>query len=98
MNDKDLANACVALGVGKLYGPTETQSGGWAPPKDNLTKLVVYTASDFVRDWRVAGELMEKVPRINVDDPLLLVMARAITNSDDNLPRAIIEACVEALS
>ena len=55
--------------------------------------------SQFVRDWRVAGALMEKtlgeVPDfIDIANDLRDVLI----DGAESLPRAIIEACVEALS
>ncbi len=85
MNDKELADKVVALGV----HPEETL------PDD-----------EFVRDWRVAGALMEKCQKIYAEyigEPEQVVYARAADNrtwewpSGKSLPRTIIEACVEAL-
>ncbi len=113
MNDKELADKVVALGVGYRSGPhaygiflaegTSERIGG---------------PEDFVRDWRVAGALMEKMT-MEGPDKLRTVMgsyhptlgsfeasvSTSATNpygtyldrSNESLPRAIIEACVGAL-
>ena len=110
MNDKELADKVVALGVG-----------------NNTHDLYAFGAyhvigcafSDFVRDWRVAGALMERMPdevliwRINYEDEDLeggeLISLQTghawvieptrtkDARQNESLPRAIIEACVEAL-
>jgi hypothetical protein len=53
----------------------------------------------FVRDWRVAGALMEKMLP-DAHFPLYSVIAEAVTKmilgKADSLPRAVCEACVEA--
>jgi len=61
--------------------------------------------SEFVRDWRVAGTMMERVDSVYIDalvtkdwqvEALFDCMPYEAVN--ESLPRAIIEACVEALS
>ncbi len=101
MTDQELADAVVALGVGLPI----TGLGPNVYRASNSDKNL--TASEFVRDWRVAGALMEKQKR-------LLTISTPVggkwwvdtendegsdcTRSNESLPRAIIEACVEALS
>ena len=96
MNDKTLADAIVGCGVGqcqhrKWYGIDHSGD----------------TAEDFVRDWRVAGAMMEKM-----DGELLIWPQKYSGRTDvwivepekqdtdarnESLPRAINEACVGAL-
>ena len=103
MIDKELADKVVALGVAKRF-PDE---GDWwiyslndIGPNGQIAKL-------FIRDWRVAGALMEKMDgelliwrqAYDNDSPVWIVETH-LTNADgrdESLPRAIIEGCVEAL-
>jgi len=92
MSDRKLADRAVALGVGKKL---DSIYYSWGQQSDK-----------FVRDWRVAGALMEKVPTIELaqlvnsqgwaaqaaDEDCLYTEVR-----NESAPRAIIEACVEAL-
>ena len=114
MNDKELADAVVALGVASFYqGSYELHN--W--------RGKFFIAEGFVVGWRVAGALMERVVMLEVDQSLIgsepgerqqiLVGANGgapywcdiptmkasldVSRSSDSLPRAIIEACVEAL-
>ena len=98
MNDKELADKVVALGVGKRDGSFY----GINAPLDLATR--------FVRDWRVAGALIELVTKkgwsIDITVPLVYVldgtdaMADTISEAvtDDGIPRAIISAYVAALT
>ena len=107
MSDQALADKIVALGVGRL-NPRNKESYG-------LPMTMDQSAHFFVRDWRVAGALMEKwtsaVDReldIGTDEKGNFYCSPQrpddyswnsvcwITN--ESLPRAIIEACVEALT
>ena len=91
MNDQELANKIGAHGVGKFYGPTETQSGGFSVPRDGTEKLYIYSAHRFVRDWRVAGACLQRWPTtINVEH-LELTLDEMLRD-----PRAINEAYVKA--
>lgn len=105
MTDKELADKVVALGVGDEKHPTQEyrlgnqyQFGyfGWTPAKR------------FVRDWRVAGTLIEKVPngvQTHFDQNWYAFAISPKTGDPTNHyrgdgpspVRAIIEACVEAL-
>jgi hypothetical protein len=88
MNDQELADKIVALGVGK-----KTPSGWYSMSYAHRT-----SADSFVRDWRVAGALMEKMTRVcewyemaglwkvRIDD--------SISVRNESLPRAICEAIV----
>jgi len=109
MNDKELADAVVALGIGEYVA-----GAYWLATGPDPIKL---DSSEFVRDPRVAMALMEKCLASGIDVSMSLqsnyfeapgfwitgtVMALSQdieTESDGrgSLPRAIIEACVEAL-
>jgi hypothetical protein len=92
MNDKELADRIVALGVGR---PCELDVDGLGDI-GNWTDLNDY---EFVRDWRVAGALMEKCKYTHGGYWFGVVWDQAgLTHTDESLPRAICEACVEALS
>lgn len=91
MNDKELADAVVALGVGQdiRFGLGEA----------NVEK--------FVRDWRVAGALMEKCESVNIINAgngkfsALVHLDRGVEHQmamSDSKARAITEACVQALT
>ncbi len=90
MNDQELADKVVALGVGRHLPSDEWaiigQVGLWQ------------TTFEFVRDWRVVGALLEKLLAIDVLKPIMVMSAALASFYEGNLPRAIIEACVEALS
>jgi len=107
MNDKELADKIVALGVGEL----STIDGTLSTEAVYLINSFMLTAERFVTDWRVAGALIEKI-KGSVQIVYQHGMAAcAVTLLDDKdhfvsskaarhllIPRAIIEACVEALS
>ncbi len=99
-SDKELANSVVALGIGGRLGSP-----------DNC-KYCVHgmdrhlRAEPFVRDWRVAGALMERVRHLHMDFAYKngwLVRAVSLEGNIHELTgehrtRTIIEACVKALS
>ncbi len=105
MNDKELADKIVALlpdfhDWGCRPGQASERYGtlNWHLPK---------IAHDFVRDWRVVGALMEKCWSVEIDKigcPWWVAAERAEKPQrfrkaeNESLPRAIIEACVEALT
>ncbi len=104
MNDKELADKVVALGVAKWSGIWE----GYLTIGNGQYQSVY----EFVRAWRVAGVLMEKCYDREIDLSTHTGVAAhngenwvGLTSNDkdwttgigDSLPRAIIEACVEAL-
>lgn len=112
MNDRELADKVVALGVGYKHrysarGHMYNLDGDFfGPDSDEM-----YDA-DFVRDWRVAGALVKKCQAIFVEavsgteSTVDMWGCRADAAygrrtrkwyEDAFLPRAIIEACVEAL-
>ena len=100
MIDKELADKVVALGVAKRF-PDE---GDWwiyslndIGPNGQIAKL-------FIRDWRVAWALMEKCSGVNTvrrdgkwKSYAVKNFGVALTAGNDSMPRAIIEACCEAL-
>jgi hypothetical protein len=121
MNDKELADRVVALGVGErrqattdihnipIHGMYHYEIDGAKWPNDLMLE------DELVRDWRVAGALMEKAIKDtglspsqwfcpHTNEKLFGVMfedshGRSLENAmNGSLPRAIIEACVEALS
>jgi len=110
MNDQELADKVVALGVGKFEGGrywVHDESCDW----DQWDGPV--SADIFVHDWRVAGALMEKVLTTNVDTWFYAeqmynsteFMAEIKSTCDElpefiseSLSRATIEACAETLS
>ena len=101
MNDRELADAVVALGVAKRY-PDESE--WWVYWFDGAGS---FSAKEFVRDWRVAGKMIEKVDGVYVEalfgggcfQVQVIKMDCESTDWHEDLstPRAIIEACVEAL-
>jgi len=109
MTDIDLANKIVALGVAARSSEAYALIGD---DTDDFYTYAMGKASEFVRDWRVAGALIEKCQKIYIEyigDPeqtavALTVYARAENNRTwdwkfgESLPRTINEACVEALN
>ena len=116
MNDKELADKVVALELDGLHGRYAHKAGN----REWFTYARDMEAKEFVRDWRVAGALMEKMDgelliwRINYEDEdleggeLISVLTGYAwvvepvrskdSRQDESLPRAIIEACCEALN
>lgn len=102
MNDKELADKVVALGVGKKHDVTAGRN------RDRIE--TIYTLPNhginggapkkFVRDWRVAGALLEMLAAKR--ETLIEIQRRTfpffLPVSMFSDPRAIIEACVEALT
>lgn len=105
MNDKELAGKAAAI-LG-WEGPNNYNAYGF--PYESGVILWMHP-HDFVRDWRVAGALMEKLPlwhiRILGGDVVIAPndewgcpdYSQRVDAESDSLPRAIIEACVEALN
>jgi hypothetical protein len=95
MNDQELAKSIEALGIGRPteYITPQGDDGWWEELNDY----------DFVRDWRVAGALMEKWQQgdIHIEVGTKGGGRAAFGDYDsvynESLPRAICEACVEAL-
>ena len=88
MEDKELADRVVALGVGELLDPDYHEQSYYHFDSDT------WFSSDFVCSWVVAGALMEKV---NESDFAYESYSINRVSSDKSLPRTIVEACVEAL-
>lgn len=85
MTDEELANAIVAAGVGSTYGNT-----GWFWINGMESRL---DTEMFVRDWRVAGAMMEKVGWSKLYHIIgIQHLAKRVC------PRDINKACVKALS
>ena len=108
MTDKELADRIVALGVGKANQIYPDGIGRFYQVDIDADWQTSKNSSKFVRDWRVAGALMEKMDgelliwrqAYDNDSPVWIVETH-LTNADgrdESLPRAIIEACVEALT
>ena len=105
MNDKELADRIVALWVGDYHIDNMPD---YLYSLDNTP----FSAEQFVRDWRVAGALMEKCFCMTAthfsERPHKAIAGwqatacmetgmTSVVNGSDSLPRAINEACVEAL-
>jgi len=89
MNNTELANTIVEFGVGNIH---DLSNGSKCYEIENNHM----PAKEFVRDWRVAGAMMEKMS--------CLAISAACKKSDGLLyhgwlkdPRAINEACAKAL-
>ena len=98
---KELADRIVALGVGKKCNKSYSIRSNQLPD-DPVPVWTLRTSAGFVRDWRVAGALMEKFnPGKGDKDEQALIQAFTLgvdrTYRGDSLPYAIILACVEAL-
>jgi len=104
MIDKELADKIVALGVGKKSEPH--MYGDYMI----LVKAFPYRmcTKSFVRDWRAAGALMEKLTdttiritshfhHIEAQDSYYTCLVGTHMGRNESLPLAINEACVEAL-
>ena len=105
MTDQELADRIVALGVGRanqIYPDALGRFYQIDPDADWQTSV---NETKFVRDWRVAGAMMEKCDSVYPDkltDGRWQAMAsiNAMPSKwimDESLPRAINEACCEAL-
>ena len=103
MNDRELADAVVALGV------VEEIQGGFYLCSDHPKQFIcdsgplrVYDKY-LITDWRVAGALMEKCGNglafvLIVDEwEVTMECLTDVRTYNESLPRAIIEACVKAL-
>lgn len=104
MSDKELADKVVALGIGDTTHVDTTTY--YHLPVDSGTQAEgAYGADAFVRDWRVAGLLMERCVVVEIDKGieeyedigLWTVGTNYGRGENHSLPRAIIEACVTAL-
>ena len=105
MTDKELADrVAIILEAKRGQGPTVDS---WFLHHKGIDQYLGFIDLSLVRDWRVAGALMEKCQKVYVEyigEPEQTVYARAADNrtwewpAGESLPRTIIEACVEALS
>ncbi len=86
MNDKELAKKL------KQFGAEDCGNYRWIDA-DVIDSLPI---DEFVRDWRVAGALMEKCDDVRCLHNVMRELNFA-EHAHYPLPRAIIEACVEAL-
>ena len=92
MNDKELFKKVIAFGIDHSGVLQSLLDDGYE--------------SEMVRDWRVAGALMEKMPEGALVKLLIdygshcaavdTLRRQGDAHSNESLPRAIIEACVEA--
>lgn len=105
MNDKELADKVVALGIARKWKEGVTPGGYKIDGRSGSFWLDPHT---FVRDWRVVGALMEKCEFLEIEqdfhmeEETLYWAVRVLVNDDfcasnESLPRAINEACVQAL-
>ncbi len=97
MNDKELADKVVALGVATTSGDLYSRDN----PYSDFSGI---SAKRFVRSWAVAGALIERCDHIDgmkMDTGHFHVLVWNSLNQGkgqhDSIPRAIIEACVGAL-
>lgn len=104
MNDRELADKIVACGVGRIVGYDDR--GQERVVLYRVDREVGTPPDKFVRDWRVAGAMMEKCPAIDIDtigSPWWVCALRHgkpekwFKVTSESLPRALIEACAEAL-
>lgn len=101
ISDKELADKVVALGVGeyvcdvhdtRIYSLYDDNGRG-----DCTGAFIEYEQDEFVRNWRVAGALMEKLVERGQYVDIFNCWKHLAHSAKKSLPRAIIEACVEAL-
>lgn len=103
MNDKELADRIVAFDLGPAH---------WNASQLDLYRIggdydMPMNAEELVRDWRVAGALMEKVDSFDVikgrhhdrwqNSCAVRFKGKPADAVNDSLPRAMCEACVAAL-
>jgi hypothetical protein len=108
MDDKERADKIVELGILRRYKDDDLYTFDKFP----CDPYNAVTARTAVSDWRVAGPLMEKIaafgpdrfrfknypPSVNKYGFQINWVGGERCLEADSLPRAIIEACVEALS
>ncbi len=98
MNDQELAAEVVALGVGEksTWDGTPNTEFVWLIGSVKKTgSAQIVTVEKFVRDWRIAGELLE----LCYDKGFLMamIMNSAAQEPPESLARNLIEACVRVL-
>lgn len=92
--DKELADKVVALGIGELVlegSPDQTKMFR-SPRSYALNNDFPFYTEEFVRDWRVAGALIEKCQ--GGIESLVALNSLDYLPKDASLVREIIEACV----
>ena len=109
MNDKQLADRIVELGIGNSY---DNEHNRWYRYPAKPAVGTGWPAEAFVHDWRVCGQLMERVTEVGrigfigccTTDTFQCTalhgyghQAKTHHAVNESLPRAINEACVEAL-
>jgi len=101
MNDRDLADAIVGLGVGQLV-QLGADDPRWyqTPTAYAINGDFPFYTKEFVGSWLVAGALMEKLEYSIEIMPVanhfvVTILADKVVN--ESLPRAINEAFVAAL-
>ena len=96
--DRELADKVVALGIGRQDSVSISCEGVGFYCFDEWSEGMV--SELFVRDWCVAGALMEECQYADIDlctDGRWRAKVHDSSVANPSLPRAIIEACVEAL-
>ena len=106
LSDQELADRIVALGVGTRHEGDDGRFSFLVYQRQPDIEGY-YSAYAFVTDWRVAGALLEKAKGIwcanhfddwrKPDTGYFTALVNKSLARSDCLPRAIIEACVEAL-
>jgi len=100
MTDQELANKIVASGVGYKITLLPPHSGtSWGLTDGDCLWV---TLDGFVRDWRVAGAMLEKCFDNSMQGTFAFVeiwehVWGMMRGGEIPLPRAINEGCVEAL-
>ena len=100
MSDQELADKIVAHGVGKVVGYDDR--GQERVVLYRVDREVGTPPDKFVRDWRVAGAMMEKVDHVELSklpngewEASVYEEGRGLV-FNESAPRAIIESCCEA--
>ena len=95
MNDKELADAIVALGVGKHEKGVVKEAAFFEIDGDLHNEN--YSEEMFVRDWRVAGAILSEAEGTMDAEDFYHTLLPLFHEAEMSNPRAIIEACVKAL-
>ena len=101
MNDKELADAIVALGVGSRDIGVRNKELVYID-KFTIESDRYMAANEFIRDWRVAGATMENCRRkLSCEEwckfcDSLKHAYHFSYKTDGAFPRAICESCMEA--
>ena len=94
MNDKELADAVVALGIGTQvdYPKSSDGVGFYHTPGDDCGGSDGVYSKLFVRDWRVAGAMMEMRDICELESVFAWMAVDSLQADSESLPRAIVEA------